>query len=158
MPNASLESSCGVEKLFLVNLPEDFYLFWDFCKALQPDSPLCKVSTFFSSSDVLVCFLARSCQAPKPLSTFSPFPSLLFTSHPSPFPSSPPSTTAALKSSLRLNLVGPYDVLAGRLDGKLSWEQCTLHCRHYYDPPEMTTVLMSGGVGEVPGFHIGYFR
>ena len=68
-----------------------------------------------------------------------------------------PPTAATLRDTLGLDLVGPYDVLAGRLEG-VPWEQCVLHCRHYYDPPEMTTVLMRGEGGEAPGFHIGYFR
>ena len=63
---------------------------------------------------------------------------------------------AALEPSLGLVLVGPYDVLSGRLKG-VPWEKCVLHSRHYYDPPEMVTVL--GTVGENSlGFHIGYFR
>ena len=61
----------------------------------------------------------------------------------------------ALKSALGLDLVGPFDVLAGRLDD-VPWEKCVLHSRHFYDPPEMTTVLSVSGGG--PGFHIGYFR
>ena len=67
------------------------------------------------------------------------------------------STTAALKSALGLELVGPYDALAGKLDAGMSWEQGVLHCRHYFDPPEMTTVLMRSGA-DTPGLHIGYFR
>lgn len=32
-----------VKRLFLVDLPEDFYVFWDFCKTLKPNSPSCNV-------------------------------------------------------------------------------------------------------------------
>ena len=66
--------------------------------------------------------------------------------------------SGALKAALGLELVGPYDVLAGRLKG-VSWEKCVLHTRHFYDPPEMTTVLSGdGGGGGGGGYHMGYFR
>ena len=64
--------------------------------------------------------------------------------------------TVALESSLGLVLVGPYDVLAGKLKG-VPWEKCVLHCRHFYDPPEVVTVLEASG-DDAHGFHIGYFR
>ena len=63
---------------------------------------------------------------------------------------------AALQPSLGLVLTGPYDVLAGRLKG-VPWEKCVLHRRHFYDPPEMVTVLEASG-DDTDGFHIGYFR
>ena len=63
---------------------------------------------------------------------------------------------AVLESSLDMLLVGPYDVLSRRLKG-VPWEKCVLHSRHYYDPPEMVTVLEAVGDGD-NGFHIGYFR
>lgn len=63
---------------------------------------------------------------------------------------------AALESSLGMLLVGPYDVLSGRLKG-VPWEKCVLHSRHYYDPPEIVTVLEAVG-DSTNGFHIGYFR
>ena len=65
-------------------------------------------------------------------------------------------SAAALESSLGVMLVGPYDVLSGRLKG-VPWEKCVLHSRHYYDPPEMVTVLEVVG-DSTNGFHIGYFR
>ena len=65
-------------------------------------------------------------------------------------------SSAALESSLSVVLVGPYDVLSGRLKG-VPWKNCVLHSRHYYDPPEMVTVLEAVG-DNVNGFHIGYFR
>ena len=54
--------------------------------------------------------------------------------------------------AIGLKLTGPFDVLAGNLPGR-SWEQCVLHGRHYFDPPEFQTVAMRND-----GFHIGYFR
>ena len=64
--------------------------------------------------------------------------------------------TAALESCLGLLLVGPYDVLSGRLRG-VPWEKCVLHSRHFYDPPEMVTVLEAVS-NDLHGFHLGYFR
>ena len=52
--------------------------------------------------------------------------------------------------------MGPYDALSGRLKG-VPWERCVLHSRHYYDPPEMVTVLEAVG-DSTNGFHVGYFR
>ena len=65
-------------------------------------------------------------------------------------------SAAALESSLGVMLVGPYDVLSGQLKG-VPWEKCVLHSRHYYDPPEMVTVLEAVG-DSANGFHIGYYR
>ena len=66
--------------------------------------------------------------------------------------------TAALAPALKLHLVGPFDVLAGkfhvprRANGA---PNCLLHYRYYYDPPELMTVLK----GEDDTlFHMGYFR
>ena len=68
---------------------------------------------------------------------------------------------AALRPSLGMDLTGPYDVLSGRLKG-VAPEHCVLHSRHYYDPPEMTTVLTVHRLTDEEqlrsGFHMGYFR
>lgn len=66
---------------------------------------------------------------------------------------------AALRPTLNLDLTGPYDMLSGSLRG-VSSDKCVLHGRHYYDPPEMTTVLTEhhDGGSIKAGFHIGYFR
>lgn len=64
-------------------------------------------------------------------------------------------TTAALVQSLGLELVGPYHVLAGRLEG-VPWEKCTLHSRFFYDPPEMVTVVRR--VSHSDQYHLGFFR
>jgi hypothetical protein len=37
----SLDTDNIVKKLFLVDLPQDFYAFWEFCKSLKPNSPSC---------------------------------------------------------------------------------------------------------------------
>ncbi|XP_064086036.1 histone PARylation factor 1-like [Macrobrachium nipponense] len=55
-----------------------------------------------------------------------------------------------------LTLVGPYDVLTGKLknikERKVSTYLC--HWRYYYDPPEFMTVI----AGSDNEFHIGYYR
>ncbi|XP_060851100.1 histone PARylation factor 1 [Rhopalosiphum padi] len=58
--------------------------------------------------------------------------------------------------SVGLKLVGPYDVLAGHMNGfnANDVEKTVLHWRYYYDPPEFQTILASTG----SEFHIGYFR
>lgn len=62
----------------------------------------------------------------------------------------------ALKDDLNLELVGPYDVLAGKefksTEDKVPY---SLHYRYIYDPPEFITVLKGD---ETQGFHIGYYR
>ena len=62
---------------------------------------------------------------------------------------------AALVSSVGLELVDPYHVLAGRLEG-VTWDKCVLHHRYFYDPPEMVTVLRRRGEEDL--LHLGYFR
>ena len=56
---------------------------------------------------------------------------------------------------LGLVLTGPYDILAGRVSSR-SWEECVVHGRHFFDPPELQTVIMDND--DDKGFHIGYFR
>ena len=60
---------------------------------------------------------------------------------------------AALKDDLGLTLVGPFEVLAGRFDGRLPRLSPLLHWRYYLDPPEFFTVL-SGGTAKL---HWGFF-
>jgi len=58
-----------------------------------------------------------------------------------------------------LQLVGPYDVLAGNIPSdKIRSEKLFLrHWRFYYDTPEFQTILIK--TGDNPSqFHIGYFR
>ncbi|KAK8394144.1 hypothetical protein O3P69_006381 [Scylla paramamosain] len=61
---------------------------------------------------------------------------------------------ALLKAGL--TLVGPYDVMTGKLkkikERKVSHYVC--HWRYYYDPPEFMTVI----AGDKDEFHIGYYR
>ena len=67
-------------------------------------------------------------------------------------------STDAFWSKLGLQLVGPYDVLAGRTCKKNSRGRrpCYLrHWRYYYDPPEFLTVLRGDDASQ---FHMGYFR
>lgn len=61
---------------------------------------------------------------------------------------------ALLKAGL--TLVGPYDVMTGKLkkmkEKKVSKYVC--HWRYYYDPPEFMTVI----AGDENEYHIGYYR
>ena len=66
----------------------------------------------------------------------------------------------ALKKALGLQLVGPFDILAGKHKGvKINHRGKTpnflLHWRYYYDPPEFQTVIRGDDKAQ---FHLGYFR
>jgi hypothetical protein len=54
---------------------------------------------------------------------------------------------------LGVALVGPFEVLAGRFDGRVPRHSLLLHWRYYDDPPEFFTVLAGGG----DGLHWGYY-
>jgi hypothetical protein len=59
----------------------------------------------------------------------------------------------ALAEALHVALVGPFEVLAGRFDGRTPRYSLRLHWRYYDDPPEFFTVLAAG----TDGLHWGYF-
>jgi hypothetical protein len=59
----------------------------------------------------------------------------------------------ALAETLAVVLVGPFEVLAGRFDGRVPKHSLLLHWRYYDDPPEFFTVLAGGG----DGLHWGMF-
>jgi hypothetical protein len=50
-------------------------------------------------------------------------------------------------------LVGPFEVLAGRFDGRVPRHSLLLHWRYHDDPPEFFTVL----AGDTDGLHWGYY-
>ena len=52
-----------------------------------------------------------------------------------------------------LHLTGPFEVLAGRFDGRSPRYSQLLHWRYSMDPPEFFTVLCGGG----DGLHWGYY-
>src|SRR5689334_1348797 len=60
---------------------------------------------------------------------------------------------AALAEPLQIQLVGPFDVLAGRFDHVTPEHSILLHWRYYNDPPEFFTVLAGG----TDGLHWGYY-
>ncbi|MFO0841543.1 MAG: DUF2228 domain-containing protein [Gemmataceae bacterium] len=66
---------------------------------------------------------------------------------------SPLDPLHALAGPLDLALVGPFEVLAGRFDGRVPRHSLLLHWRYHDDPPEFFTVLAGGG----DGLHHGYF-
>ncbi|XP_006006343.1 histone PARylation factor 1 [Latimeria chalumnae] len=62
----------------------------------------------------------------------------------------------ALKSSLGLQLVGPYDIIAGKHKAARASElNCHLHWRYFYDPPEFQTIIAGDSSTQ---YHMGYFR
>ncbi|XP_011872746.1 PREDICTED: UPF0609 protein C4orf27 homolog [Vollenhovia emeryi] len=90
--------------LFLVEMPEDFFQFYEFCKSISKHSPL------------------TACK------------------------------------SVRLTLVGPYDVLDGKIkvpSSKDDKEKYLTHWRYYYDPPEFQTIAKCD---DKEGLHFGYWR
>ncbi|XP_031697285.1 histone PARylation factor 1 [Anarrhichthys ocellatus] len=90
-------------QLYKLQMPEDLYHFWDFCKELRPDSP-----------------------------------------------------RGALKDTLGLQLVGPFDILAGaHKNANNPQPNFHLHWRYLYDPPEFQTILLGSGDSQ---HHIGYYR
>jgi hypothetical protein len=59
----------------------------------------------------------------------------------------------SLAEALDVVLVGPFEVLAGRFDGRVPRRSLLLHWRYYDDPPEFFTVLAGG----IDGLHWGWF-
>jgi len=59
----------------------------------------------------------------------------------------------ALADLLGVRLVGPFEVLAGRFDGRTPRYPMLLHWRYYLDPPEFFTTL----AGDTDGLHWGYY-
>ncbi|XP_041041416.1 histone PARylation factor 1 isoform X2 [Carcharodon carcharias] len=68
----------------------------------------------------------------------------------------PGNPCEALKLSLGLRLVGPFDILAGKPKGTKNPEpNYLLHWRYFYDPPEFQTVIKGDSETQ---HHLGYFR
>lgn len=63
----------------------------------------------------------------------------------------------ALQNLLGLHLVGPFDVVAGKLrNGSVkNKDEFLRHWRYFYDPPEMLTVIRGN---DQTMYHLGYFR
>jgi hypothetical protein len=59
----------------------------------------------------------------------------------------------AIRESLDIRLVGPFEALSGRFDRCAPRLSPLLHWRYYLDPPEFFTVFSGGG----DGLHWGYF-
>lgn len=66
---------------------------------------------------------------------------------------SPLAPLEALAEALQITLVGPFEVLAGRFDGRVPRHSLLLHWRYYDDPPELFTCL----AGASDGLHWGYY-
>ncbi|KAM4583552.1 histone PARylation factor 1 [Odontesthes bonariensis] len=68
----------------------------------------------------------------------------------------PDNPCGALKDALGLQLVGPFDILAGaHRNSKNSQPNVHLHWRYFYDPPEFQTILRGS---EESQHHMGYYR
>lgn len=54
-PSEINKTKCNqiIKKLFLVNMPDDFYDFWEFCKSLSPESPQGMITVFLAE----MCFI-----------------------------------------------------------------------------------------------------
>lgn len=62
----------------------------------------------------------------------------------------------ALRETLGLQLVGPFDILSERhKDCSNTQPNYHLHCRYFYDPPELQTILQGSAETQ---YHMGYFR
>ncbi|GAB1603204.1 histone PARylation factor 1-like [Argonauta hians] len=74
---------------------------------------------------------------------------------------SPQKPADCFKDVLGFQLVGPFDIMAGKhkqLQGKNSkgrYPNYLIHWRYYYDPPEFQTVICGDNTTQ---FHLGYFR
>ena len=66
---------------------------------------------------------------------------------------SPLAPLQALSDVLDITLVGPFEILAGRFDGRVPRHSLLLHWRYHDDPPEFFTVFAGGG----DGLHWGYY-
>ena len=65
----------------------------------------------------------------------------------------PLDPVGAFWESLEIRLVGPFEVLSGRFDGRSPRLSPLLHWRYYLDPPEFFTVLS----GATDKLHWGYY-
>lgn len=63
--------------------------------------------------------------------------------------------TDALKETLGLRLVGPFDILSKKHKSSASHPNFHRHWRYFYDPPEFQTIIQ-GNVDTQ--HHMGYFR
>ncbi|XP_044011697.1 histone PARylation factor 1 isoform X2 [Aphidius gifuensis] len=91
-----------IQDLFLVQMPDDFYKFYEFCSTINSKNP-----------------------------------------------------QLALQS-IDLELVGPFDVLSGKItEPKNDKDIYLTHWRYFYDPPEFQTILKGN---DKEGLHYGYWR
>jgi hypothetical protein len=65
----------------------------------------------------------------------------------------PLAPLTAVAAATGIHLAGPFDVLAGRFDGRTPAYPQHLHWRYANDPPEFFTVL----AGDVDRLHYGYY-
>ncbi|XP_060080890.1 histone PARylation factor 1-like [Ylistrum balloti] len=106
-PSSPEDVKENIKRKFLVEMPHDFYDFWEFCKSKNSKHP-----------------------------------------------------EDAMSKDFGFQLVGPYDILAGKHKGVKKNRggkrpNFLLHWRYYYDPPEFQTIVKSDDKNM---YHLGYFR
>lgn len=145
MPSGKIDSDQRdeISRLYKLEMPEDLYHFWDFCNELNPESPCGKssivlISDFFffhDSIDKLLLLFSLGHKIVLCLVLFH---------------------IDALKDTLGLKLVGPFEILAGsHKTSKSPVPNIHLHWRFYYDPPEFQTILLGNMDSQ---HHLGYYR
>lgn len=102
MSSINCQQRDEMRELYNLDMPEDLYHFWEFCKELCPDDP-----------------------------------------------------RGALSDTLGLQLVGPFDILAGAHKKLRTKPNLHLHWRYFYDPPEFQTILHRRDNSQ---HHFGYYR
>jgi hypothetical protein len=73
----------------------------------------------------------------------------------------PEEPLQAFRPSVGVDLVGAYDLLAGKFeDASIDASKYHLHWRYYFDPPEVLTIFTTdrASSGGADGEHWGYFR
>ena len=101
----------NIKSKFLVEMPEDFYAFWNFAKKLSAKNPTSRNCCWE------LCTVMSSHRT------------------------TPIRISAAFESELGLKLVGPFDILAGKSKNCKRKACYLRHWRYFYDPPEFLTVV-----------------
>lgn len=163
-----------VVQLYNLQMPDDLFHFWDFCKELYPDNPcsmFCNNQYLFScfrtnvnifvnyfcgvqiswTSAVFILFLYNiPCNSYNLNNNFLPLVNLLI------ILLLVLICIDALADTLDLKLVGPFEILAGaHKAAQNSKPNFHLHWRFFYDPPEFQTILLGN---QATQHHIGYYR
>ncbi|KAJ8298299.1 hypothetical protein KUTeg_024830 [Tegillarca granosa] len=144
----------NIKRKFLVEMPEDFYEFWEFCKSENSKNPNGKYTfTKRNNSKFLSPFTFNFVSRVSNVLFFLDLQQKYMGVK-------RPYHILAVLEDLGFKLVGPFDILAGKHKGvtknsKGRQPNYLLHWRYYYDPPEFLTVIKGDDRKQ---FHLGYFR